>query len=332
MDASDLKIFEAVARIGNITKASTVLNTVQSNVTARIRSLEDELGIALLHRHARGVVPTIAGQKLLPYARRIVQLLAEAKSAVTEEPAVPQGALSFGTLETTAAIRLPPVLTRYKADFPNVELAIRTGTTQELVEDVLQYKIEGAFVAGPVRHPDLAEEAMFPEELVLIGARSRSPLQVLEGNRTVELMVLRRGCSYRSLLENFLIDHGIQNYRIMELGTIEAILGLVAAGMGISLLPKVVVSTALNRNRISLETLPTARSIVETVFVRRRDGLYSNSAKCLVEYMRAAHGPETSSTTVEADLRRRDATPPSETASRVPIKPALAPAAGRVVD
>ena len=68
MDAGDLRVFEAVLRLGSMNRAATELNTVQSNVTSRIRTLELELGTALFERHARGVLPTAAAQRLLPYA------------------------------------------------------------------------------------------------------------------------------------------------------------------------------------------------------------------------------------------------------------------------
>lgn len=285
MDASDLKVFEAVVRTGNITKASTVLNTVQSNVSAHIRSLENELGVLLLDRHARGVTPTIAGKKLLPYAQRFAQLLAEAKSAVNETT-TPQGKLIIGTLETTAAMRLPPVLTRYKRQFPGVDIVIRTGTTQELIDNVLEHQLEGAFVAGTARHPKLTEQVMFPEELVLISAPLVSPFEVLNGSSRPELLMLKSGCSYRALLESIVAARGIINFRILELGTIEAIIGLVSAGIGISLLPKVVAARALEDGRISVEALPHEQSRVNTVFIRRKDGFFSNAARYLVGYMK----------------------------------------------
>jgi LysR family transcriptional regulator, cell division regulator len=302
MDASDLRVFEAVVRAGNITKASVILNTVQSNVSNRIRCLEEELGVSLLYRHARGVTPTIAGQKLLPYALRFAELLAEAKSAVNETT-TPHGTLVFGILETTAAMRLPPVITRYKGQFPGVDIVIRTGTTQELVDGVLQHQLEGAFVAGTVGHPELVEQIMFPEELVLIGAPLQSPFDALDGNSHPELLVLKSGCSYRAVLESIVAARGIINFRILELGTIEAIIGLVSAGIGISLLPKVVVSRALKEDRISVEELPYDDSRVNTVFVRRKDGFFSNAARYLVDYMRESQSIERNGRTATGGIR-----------------------------
>src|SRR4051812_31633260 len=109
MDARDLRVFEAVARTGGMNSAAPELNTVQSNVTARIRVLEEDLGIALFERRSRGVVLTRAGEQLLPYARRVDVLLADARRAARDQGA-PSGLLTIGSLETTAAQRLAPIV------------------------------------------------------------------------------------------------------------------------------------------------------------------------------------------------------------------------------
>src|SRR3982751_6277360 len=109
MDAGDLRVFEAVARLGGMSRAADELNTVQSNVTARVRRLEAELGTALFARHSRGVSLTAAGRRLLPYAGRVGQLLDEARRAALDDWR-PRGPLHIGSLETTAAIRLSPLL------------------------------------------------------------------------------------------------------------------------------------------------------------------------------------------------------------------------------
>jgi LysR family transcriptional regulator, cell division regulator len=171
MDAGDLKVFEAVARLGSMNRAALELNTVQSNVTGRIRTLEDELGTSLFERHARGVSPTAAARRLLPYALTIRQMLQDARKAARDD-GVPAGPLILGSLETTAAMRLAPLLSDYAAAYPEVDLSLRTGTTCELVEDVLAHRIEGAFVCGPVDHPDLIAETMFREELVALTAHA----------------------------------------------------------------------------------------------------------------------------------------------------------------
>jgi LysR family transcriptional regulator, cell division regulator len=145
MDAGDLRIFEAVARLGGMNRAAAELNTVQSNVTARVRQLEEQLGTRLFHRNSRGVTLTGAGERLLTYAVKVAQLLKDARLAVADD-GQPKGTLTLGSLETTLALRLSPLLADYAKAFPEVEIGLRTGTTCELVEDVLAHRVEGAFV------------------------------------------------------------------------------------------------------------------------------------------------------------------------------------------
>src|SRR6187551_2555187 len=132
MDASDLKVFEAVARLGGISRAAIELNTVQSNVTARVRLLEQELGTRLFERHARGVTLTGAGRRLLPYAAAVSDLLVRARRAAMDD-GTPKGPLTIGTLETTVATRLPRLIAAYCAAWPEVDLSLRTGTSAESV-------------------------------------------------------------------------------------------------------------------------------------------------------------------------------------------------------
>src|SRR5262245_8885167 len=178
MDLSDLNTFSAVARCGGVTRAASELGTVQSNVTSRIRALESEIGVSLFERHSRGMLLTGAGRRLLPYVDRMAALMREAVVA-TRDDGVPKGALAIGSMETTAAVRLPQLLARFHRDFPAVQLTLRTGPTAALVNDVLEGTFDGAFVCGPIEHPDLAAVSVFKEELVLVTARRWASLAAL---------------------------------------------------------------------------------------------------------------------------------------------------------
>ena len=194
MDAGDLRVFEAVARLGGMGRAAVEPNTVQSNVTARVRALEDELGTPLFRRHARGVSLTAAGRRLLPFAARVRALLDDARRAARDD-GTPAGSLVVGSLETTAALRLSPLLSAYAAAHPAVDLILRTGTTRELVEHVLEHRVEGAFVCGPVEHPASQTEVVFREELVALTAPGVADLDGLAREGDVRIAVLRAGCS-----------------------------------------------------------------------------------------------------------------------------------------
>jgi DNA-binding transcriptional LysR family regulator len=281
MDATDLRFFEAVARVGAISRAAIELNTVQSNVTARIKALEDELGSPLFQRHSRGVLLTPAGQRLLPYAERIAALLSEARRAVDDD-GTPSGSLAVGSLETTAALRLAPVLSTFAQTYPDVDLSLKTGTTAELVDAVLAHRIEGAFVCGPVAHPDLLEEVVFREELAIVTQPSVTSLVELFKAREMKCVVLRLGCSYRQRLETVLASRGIVGVRWLEFGTIDGIVACVAAGIGIALLPRALMEPVRRDGRVALHLLPPDEAIVDTSFVRRRDGAASSGMQALL--------------------------------------------------
>jgi DNA-binding transcriptional LysR family regulator len=276
MDISDLKIFATVARRGGMKRAAVELNTVQSNVTARIKVLEADVGCALFERHSRGVSLTPAGRRLLPSADQAVRLLSDAKRAARDDGA-PSGTLAIGSLETTAALRLTPLLARYATDNPEVDLTLHTGTTRELVASVAEQRLDGAFVCGPATHPGLEEQVMFREELVVLAAPNVSSLSAAFKTGAVRTVVLRAGCSYRQMLETLLARRGIVIERQLEFGTLEAIFGCVGAGLGITLLPRALVGTVFEAGRVSVHKLPRTDAVVETVFIRRR-GAFASSA------------------------------------------------------
>ena len=281
MDARDLRVFEAVARLGGMNRAATELNTVQSNVTARIQALEAEVGCTLFERHSRGVSLTQAGRRLLPYAGELSRLLADAMHAARDDGA-PRGTLTIGSLETTAALRLTPLLTRFAADNPAVDLVLRTGTTCELIGQVLEQRVDAAFVCGPVAHPELEERTMFREELVVLAAPHVASLDAALGAGEVRLVVLRAGCSYRQMLEALLARRGIVVQRQMEFGTLEAIFGCVSAGLGITLLPRALVGGVCEAGRVSAHTLPRGDAMVDTVCVRHRQRFVSSALRAFL--------------------------------------------------
>lgn len=292
MNAADLRVFEAVARLGAMNRAASELNTVQSNVTARIRALEHDLGVKLFHRTVRGVVPTDAGLRLMPFAGRISRLLADARRAVEDDGAV-RGALAIGSLESTAAVRLPHCLAAYASAYPDVDFVLVPGTTSESIERVLSHEVHGAFVCGPVRHPDLEEEVVFREELVVVTARPVRRLDAVLRQRQLKVVIFRLGCSYRQKLEDVLARRGVVGLRRLEFGSIDAILGAVAAGVGITLLPRSVVATKARAGTLSIHALPPDEAHVDTVFVRLREAFVPRALDAFLacvrgEYAKAA--------------------------------------------
>src|SRR3990172_12738492 len=266
MDFNELRIFKAVAEEGSVSRAAERLNCVQSNVTARIRQLEDRLNVTLFHRKSRGVALTPAGRVLLDYAGRIMALVKEAERIVQErEPLA--GKLIIGALETTAAVRLPPVLAEYHRRFPSVDLQLVTGTALDLIQQILDYKLDGTFVDGTIDHPELFVEDCYIEENVLVCANGGDPLL---SERPINILAFPIGCFYRNQLETWLHKSGFIPYRIMEFSTIETIIGCVSAGMGITFLPRSVLTGNSFTERVAIHLLPAEVAHVTTRFLRRK--------------------------------------------------------------
>jgi DNA-binding transcriptional LysR family regulator len=272
MEFLDLVTFSAVAKCGGITAAASELRTVQSNVTNRIRALEAEVGVPLFERHSRGMTLTDAGRRLLPYVEQMTALSREAINA-TRDDGAPKGDLTIGSMETTAAVRLPPLLSHFHKTCPAVRLMLQTGPTANLVDGVLDGTFDGAFVCGPIDHPNLVATSAFKEELVFVSAAQWKSLAALRKATPVAgptALVFRTGCSYRQRLEQVLAEFGWPSSARMEFGTLDGILGCVAANMGVTMLPRTIVERAGLNGSIRAHSLASANKWVETLFIHRR--------------------------------------------------------------
>ena len=283
MDIHDLTVFAATARHGSVTKAARSLSTVQSNVTTRIRLLETELKVQLFHRSHRGVTLTPKGQQLLPYAQQMLSLVELAKAAVSDSRDV-GGTMQIGALQSTASARLPDVLKAYAARNAQVDVSVETGTSAELITKVLDSRLDGAFVSGVEDHPELDVITSFVEELVVITPAAFGTIrEYLKQSTLPKLLVFKVGCHYRQRLEGYLGGEGISVLSPMEFGTIDGIIGCVAAGLGISLLPRSVVERSARRNDVSIHQLPKSQRYVETQFVTHRAQVRSLALARLIE-------------------------------------------------
>ena len=287
MELSDFKTFAAVARTGGITRAAEELNTVQSNVTQRVKALEAEIGTPLFERHSRGMTLTGAGKRLLPYAQKMAVLSREALLAARDD-GEPKGPLAIGSMETTAAVRLPPLLADFHRRFPAVRLSLRTAPTADLVAFVLAGTLDGAFVAGPIAHDDLTATSAFREELVLVSARRWASLAELRAGTPESgptALVFRTGCTYRQRLEQIFVEFGWPSAARFELGTLDGMIGCVASDMGVALLPRAVVERSAMSGAVTVHTLSPSHARVETLFIQRRAGhrysALSGFADCL---------------------------------------------------
>ena len=270
LDLQALRIFKAVADEASVTRAAAQLNYVQSNVTTRLRQLEAELGVPLFHRVAGRLVITPAGVRLKTYADRLLRLAQEAKRSIASN-GVPRGPLALGSMETTAAARLPLLLAAFHARYPEVDLTLETGPTEHLIQGVVDFKLDAALVAGPVEHPLLESASVFDEELVLITSKAHASVVTPRDVADTMLLVFRAGCSYRRRLEQWLESAGVAPRRTLEFGTFEAIVGCVAAGMGIALMPRTIIEQRRLGKTVNTHTVPARFGRVQTLMVWRRD-------------------------------------------------------------
>jgi DNA-binding transcriptional LysR family regulator len=292
MDIHDLTVFAAAARHGSVTRAAQSLSTVQSNVTTRIRLLEAELDVQLFHRNHRGITLTEKGRQLLPYAQQMLSLVENAKAAVSESHDV-GGMLQIGSLQSTASARLPDVLKAYAARHAQVDINVVTGTSGELLAKVIDSRLDGAFVSGVEDHPDLDVVASFVEELVVITpATHRTLRSYLRESGLPKLLVFKVGCHYRQRLERYLGAEGNSLLRPMEFGTIDGIIGCVAAGLGVTMLPRSVVERAARRKEVSIHQLAKPHRYVETQFVTHRAQMRSLALERLIEVITSERGKQ----------------------------------------
>ncbi|UYO05796.1 MULTISPECIES: LysR family transcriptional regulator [Paenibacillus] len=279
MESGDLRIFRAVAEEGSITRAAQRLQYVPSNVTGRIRQLEEGLQTPLFIRSNRGMELTPAGERLLEYARQILNLLDEAEKSVQAEDA-PRGPLRIGAIESAAAAHLPGRLAAYYARYPHVSLSLATGNSRVLMQQVLDRELDGAFVYGPVPHSQLEQIPSYDEELVLLSEAGAASLQE---QLQKPMLILSTGCTHRSRVERLLAEAGVQHPQIMEFGSLEAVLGGVASGLGVALLPRSNTVQIPNEKNIEALTLPESYREVVVYFIYRRDVPLSSALRAFLE-------------------------------------------------
>lgn len=263
-----LHIFKTVAEQGGITKAAAKLNRVQSNVTTRVKQLEAQLGTQLFLRQNRKLTLSPEGRLLLSYADRMLRLSSEAEAVVRDR--TPRGTLRLGTLESTAAARLSPILSRYHLAYPEVRIELVTGTTGALITKVLNYEVEAAFVAEPFTANNLDSQIGFREKLVLITPKNfpkvRTPKDI--GRQTI--IAFETGCSYRRILRDWLGRAKVVPERVLEFGSYHAIVACVASGAGIAIVPESVIRSVRVEKDVALHPLPAAVANVRTLLVWRR--------------------------------------------------------------
>ncbi|MEU4997381.1 LysR family transcriptional regulator [Streptomyces sp. NPDC021622] len=256
MELRLLITFEKVATVLSFTQAAAELKYAQSSVTSQIRSLESSLGAELFDRLGSRIRLTAAGERLLPYARQIIELADEARAAVVDA-GEPSGAIAVGTMESLTSYRLPPLLELFHHRYPKVQLSLRPTLGDETRQALRQGTYDvGFLMERETAHQGLETEVLAQEPLVLVcspthplaahGAGSDGAGSLATGDlAAVQLVGTEPGCPYRDLFEDELRERNGAPPPFMEFGTIEATKRGVAGGLGVALLPRMAVRDEL---------------------------------------------------------------------------------------
>jgi DNA-binding transcriptional LysR family regulator len=277
VELAELEIFRAVAREQSITRAAKRLDRVQSNVTTRVKQLEESLGVSLFQRDSKKMLLTPEGLRLLDYADRLLALADEARQSMRTD--APSGPLRLGSMESSAATLLPRPLGAFHALWPDVELKLSTGTTQALVDAVLGHRLVCAVVAPPgtgapadidnsEMGDGLAGTYLQTEELVLVLPATHPPVRRPQDVTLHRLAAFARGCTYRQCAEDWLEQAGDDMRRrlsVIDLPSYHAILAYVAAGSAVGIVPRSLL--AAHREMAHLQTVPVRT--VHTFLVKR---------------------------------------------------------------
>lgn len=276
MDLQVLRFFSVIAREGSFLAASQTLGYAQSNLSTKIRQLEEEFGKKLFTRRKQGVTLTEEGCVLLPYAEKMLALSEEARERISDGT-LSSRTLSIGSMESAAITFLPEILTVFHTEEPGIELTVETCVSRVATQKVLEHRLDGAFVAGCAEHPDLNSLELFHEKLALLTDQSQKSVEDVRKLLSLPLLVLPGGCTYRQVLETWLMNEGIVAKRIVEFHSLGALLASVSSGLGIALFPVSTVSSFANGNVLVCHDVPPEYRSVPIHFIWRKKSSQNHS-------------------------------------------------------
>ncbi|WP_256676608.1 LysR family transcriptional regulator [Pseudomonas sp. H3(2019)] len=285
MEFSQLRIFQAVAEEGSITRAAERLHRVPSNLSTRLKQLEDQLGVELFLRERQRLQLSSAGKVLLDYTAKLFALHDEAHAAV--QGGQPAGDFVLGTMYSTAAIHLPGLLARYHRAYPAVNLQVQSAPSGELLEGLRTGRLDAALVDGPLQLAGLDGVPLCDEKLVLISEADHPPVRSALDVQGRSVFTFRQGCSYRMRLEAwFAHDHAAMG-RAMEIESYQGMLACVIAGSGVALMSESMLASLPGRESVAVHPLaePFASA---TTWLMWRKGMLGANLNAWIEVQQAA--------------------------------------------
>ncbi|KEK25161.1 LysR family transcriptional regulator [Bacillus gaemokensis] len=277
MDSHDLWIFKHVAELQSISRTAEKLGYVQPNISQRIKSLEDELGVKLLKRNNRGVTLTEQGKVLLDYTNQIMLLMDEAKSKIN--PNKWREALTLGASQTISAVKVPNLLSSFLKSHKNIDVKIKTNDNLKLQEMLSYGEIDGIFLSGSYNDSQFEVVYSYFENIVLISPKTAQ----LETQHNQTLIVNSNpNCIYRNQLLDLFCTSNLNQPNIMEFDSLESILQAVNDGLGISILPADIIYSRTNEKTIHYQELPEK---IEISFVIKRKKQQTQSLKKFIRFL-----------------------------------------------
>ncbi|GAA4707410.1 LysR family transcriptional regulator [Brevibacillus fulvus] len=245
MDWKTLKTFQVIVQSGSFMRAAEELNYVQSTVTMQIQKLEAELGVQLIERGKKSLRLTEAGRLLYEQSLPIVKSMERLTATLAELQSGEGGEIRLGATEPTASYRLPSLLAMFLADFPKIKLSVDIANTPRLTDQLRKGELDLAVCFAPDLSPELYYEPLLIEEFVLLLAEDH-PLAAKENVTLADLgeyrlLITAKNCPYRRKLEMVLQENGAISIETMEIGSMTALPHYVANGLGIALVPKILV-------------------------------------------------------------------------------------------
>ncbi len=295
MEFRQLEIFRILAGELNFTRTAERAHCVQSNVSVQIRSLEGELGVQLFERLGQKVKLTAHGEKLLPYADRILRLIEEAQ-AVAVGDGDHAGTLVVGSPESVLTYRLPRVIRMFRAKFPHVQLVFRSVGSTEIPAQLEHGEIDiGLVIDDSFTEPKCHVEGLCPEPVVLLVEPGHALLNRRKRIQADELstqpfLLTDVGCAYRSKLERALAVSNVRPKAIMEFTSVETIKRCAELGMGIACLPEIVVHRELVTGRLAALPWNSSELAMKTLIAWHEDKWLSPSMKAFISLMRSSLG------------------------------------------
>ncbi len=294
MEVHQLAYFESVSRHLHFTRAAEELNVAQPSVSQQIRKLEDELGTPLFHRMKRNVALTEAGTLFLRHTRAILQQLEEARVEVQELSGLRKGSLAVGAPPSVGTHLLPKALAAFSRKHPGISLTFREAGSRTLVKLLEDGELDLAVVIQPIRHPVLETMPLLEEELLLAVPRSHRLAtrtgRVKLGELATEPFVLLREGAYDIRDQTLAACRkvGFEPNVALDGGEMDSVLRFVAEGLGIAILPEMVLGDVDPRTGPVAVRLQSPRLTRTLVLARRRDRYFSAAAQEFMRMLRAA--------------------------------------------